>query len=153
MRADMLDEGLEILDGLWTGEPFEFHGDHFDLERVVFRPTPKQEPRIPIWVAAMWPKRRPVRRAARWDGIAPLFYDFADDQWLEPTPERLGALMSFVKEHRDEGDPFDVALGADPAHIQDFADAGVTWWRDGWVPGIGIEHEDWLAGVLSGPPT
>lgn len=153
VRANMLDEGLEILDGLWSGEPFEFHGDHYDLEQVVFKPTPNQHPRIPIWVAAMWPRKRPVRRAARWDGIAPLFYDFETDDWLEPTPGRLRDLVAYISGHRDPDEPFDIALGANPSHIQDFADAGVTWWRDGWVPGIGIDHDEWLEMVLAGPPT
>ena len=39
-KLEMLDEGLEILTGLWTGEPYEFHGKHYDLETVTFRPAP-----------------------------------------------------------------------------------------------------------------
>jgi Luciferase-like monooxygenase len=36
------------LAGYWAGE---------------FEPVPVQKPRIPVWVAAEWPHRRPVRRA------------------------------------------------------------------------------------------
>ena len=36
-----------------------------------FEPPPVQQPRIPVWVAGRWPKRRPLARAARWDGLLP----------------------------------------------------------------------------------
>src|SRR3954447_6197021 len=55
-RARLLDRGLTQLDMFWAGE---------------FQPAPVQQPRIPVWVAARWPHRRPVRRAARWDGLFP----------------------------------------------------------------------------------
>jgi len=42
------------------------------VDDVRFLPKPVQHPRIPIWVAALWPKRAPFRRAARWDGVFPL---------------------------------------------------------------------------------
>ena len=64
-RGDMLDEGLSILTGLWTGEPFSFSGEHYTVDEVTFLPTPLQQPRIPIWVAGMWPGGRPFRRAAQ----------------------------------------------------------------------------------------
>jgi len=56
-RARRLDDGLEQLTGYWGGE---------------FLPRPVQRPRIPVWVAARWPNRRPLRRAARWDGLFPI---------------------------------------------------------------------------------
>ena len=69
VRAERLDETLAILDGLWSGEPFGFDGDHYRFEPMTFRPRPVQEPRIPIWVVGSWPHSRSMRRAARWDGI------------------------------------------------------------------------------------
>jgi alkanesulfonate monooxygenase SsuD/methylene tetrahydromethanopterin reductase-like flavin-dependent oxidoreductase (luciferase family) len=55
-RARLLDEGLEALRGYWGGgfEPRPVHG------------------RIPVWVAARYPNRRPLRRAARHDGVFPI---------------------------------------------------------------------------------
>lgn len=50
LRAQRLDEGLDILDGLWSGQPFSYHGEHYQLQDVTFAPTPMQSPRIPIWV-------------------------------------------------------------------------------------------------------
>jgi len=75
VRAERLDEGLEIVSGLWSGEPFSFRGRHYRVDQTVFRPTPVQAPRIPVWVAGQWPNRRPFRRAARWDGVFPTHRD------------------------------------------------------------------------------
>ncbi len=72
VRAEKLDEGLEILTGLWSGEPFEFSGQHYNVARTRFAPTPVQMPRPPIIVAGTWPRQAPLRRAARWDGYFPL---------------------------------------------------------------------------------
>jgi alkanesulfonate monooxygenase SsuD/methylene tetrahydromethanopterin reductase-like flavin-dependent oxidoreductase (luciferase family) len=159
-RADMLDEGLQILTGLWTGEPFGFTGDHYRLEEVTFLPRPIQRPRIPIWVAAMWPKRRPVRRAAVWDGIAPITYDFDKNEFLPPTTDTVAAIAGYAREHRTTDEPFDIALsgthrpGEDvSAWHRELEAAGATWWRDGWIPDSGIDPEQWYRDVLEGPPS
>ncbi len=47
-RAELLDEGLEILTGLWSGRPFGFQGKHYHLDEMTFLPPPVQQPRIPI---------------------------------------------------------------------------------------------------------
>jgi alkanesulfonate monooxygenase SsuD/methylene tetrahydromethanopterin reductase-like flavin-dependent oxidoreductase (luciferase family) len=112
-RARLLDEGLESLDDYWSG----------GLE-----PLPIQRPRIPVWVAARWPKRKPVRRAARWDGLFP----------IEMTgPDDLAALAAEVRELRgsnaDPAHPFDllaeIAPGGDPAPWEE---AGATWVLTSW---------------------
>jgi alkanesulfonate monooxygenase SsuD/methylene tetrahydromethanopterin reductase-like flavin-dependent oxidoreductase (luciferase family) len=69
LRAQLLDETLAILDGLWSGEPFAFEGDHYRFGAMTFRPTPVQRPRIPVWAVGAWPHARSMRRAARWDGV------------------------------------------------------------------------------------
>src|SRR5258706_9522014 len=33
VRGRMLDEALEVLTGLWSGEPFSFSGEHYQVER------------------------------------------------------------------------------------------------------------------------
>jgi alkanesulfonate monooxygenase SsuD/methylene tetrahydromethanopterin reductase-like flavin-dependent oxidoreductase (luciferase family) len=67
-RAEMLDEGLAIITGLWSGQPFAFSGKHYRVDEVTFTPIPVQRPRIPIWVGGGYPKRGPTQRALRWDG-------------------------------------------------------------------------------------
>jgi alkanesulfonate monooxygenase SsuD/methylene tetrahydromethanopterin reductase-like flavin-dependent oxidoreductase (luciferase family) len=103
-RARLLDQGLDDLTRYWDGE---------------FQPVPVQRPRIPVWVAAEWPHRRPVRRALRWDG---LFHTRV------PGPEALAELTGEIRASRPAADPFDVIVdippGEDPAP---WARAGATW--------------------------
>jgi alkanesulfonate monooxygenase SsuD/methylene tetrahydromethanopterin reductase-like flavin-dependent oxidoreductase (luciferase family) len=84
VRAAMLDEGLEVLTRLWSGETVSFAGRHYRVDEVAFRPTPVQRPRIPIWVAGAWPRPGPLRRAARFDGSCPL--KVGPDGWSPWTP-------------------------------------------------------------------
>ena len=144
-RAAMLDEGLDILAGLWTGEPFQHDGAHYHIREARFLPRPVQTPRIPIWVGGVWPGTAPFRRAARWDGVFPLGRTESYTEML--TPEAVRALLKYVREHRAQAGradrPFDVVHAgltsgtdqtADRALVQTYADAGVTWWLEHLVP-------------------
>ena len=59
VRAAMLDEGLQIVRGLWSGQPTSFEGNHYKVAPVHFRPPPIQT-NIPIWMGGMWPNRAPM---------------------------------------------------------------------------------------------
>jgi alkanesulfonate monooxygenase SsuD/methylene tetrahydromethanopterin reductase-like flavin-dependent oxidoreductase (luciferase family) len=159
VRAELLDEGLAILDGLWSGEPFSFEGEHHRVSGAHFNPPPVQEPRVPIWVAGRWPNRRPFRRAARWDGVFPVFEGVAAGEM--PSPEQLAEAVAYTREHRsDDGAAFDVALesvsagedrAADAALAGTYARAGLTWWVEalGWFRG---PLEAMRERVRRGPP-
>jgi len=146
-RAEMLDESLAILEGLWSGEPFGFEGSHYRFEPMTFRPTPIQKPRIPIWVAGVWPKERSVARALRFDGILPETSD----------PEQIRALAERVVRERP-GVPFDIVVEGktpdDPAlagaAIAPLAEAGATWWTEAdWSdPAVGKLRRR----IAAGPP-
>jgi alkanesulfonate monooxygenase SsuD/methylene tetrahydromethanopterin reductase-like flavin-dependent oxidoreductase (luciferase family) len=141
-RARRLDEGLDVLTGLWTAQPFSYQGEQYNVKEVTFRPTPLQSPRIPIWVGGWWPNKPPLRRAARWDGVCPLKWggSISPDEWRE--------LLAYIQRYRTSDAPFEaVHSGATPGDnhpqaaelIQPYADAGVTWWvepvdpwRFGW---------------------
>src|SRR5258705_7871820 len=69
--AERLDEGLNAIDLLWSGEPVTYRGNQITINDVVFRPVPMQRPRVPIWVGGFWPNKAPMRRAARRDGAIP----------------------------------------------------------------------------------
>src|SRR5262249_36676466 len=67
-RARILDEALDVILGLWSGESFSYQGHYFQVDDVTFLPTPLQQPRIPILVGGAWPLQGPALRAARYDG-------------------------------------------------------------------------------------
>lgn len=141
-RARRLDEGLDILTGLWSGEPFSYQGEQYNIKEVIFRPTPVQSPRIPIWVGGWWPNKPPLRRAARWDGVCPAKWGgtISPDEWRE--------LLAYIQKYRTTDSPFDaVHSGATPGDnptqaaelVESYSKAGVTWWiepidpwRFGW---------------------
>jgi alkanesulfonate monooxygenase SsuD/methylene tetrahydromethanopterin reductase-like flavin-dependent oxidoreductase (luciferase family) len=104
-RAALLDDGLERLVAYWDGE---------------FEPRPIQRPRIPVWVAARWPNKRPLKRAARWDGVFPI------DQ---PGPEELAEYLGGVEL------PADVVV-TNPAgtDLAPWIAAGATWCLTGFGP-------------------
>lgn len=136
-RARKLDEALDIVAGLLSGEPFEYAGEHYQLKETVFSPRPVQE-RIPIWVAGWWPNKAPMRRAARWDGAYPAEV-IATDSSLEliPTsPETVRTIVQFIHQSRTKTTPFDMVISRslwheDPATVtalvDAFAAAGATW--------------------------
>jgi len=104
-RARLLDTGLERLSEFWAGE---------------FQPGPIQQPRIPVWVAGRWPNRRPLRRAAEWDGFFPIDLE---------RPEDLATFAAEIRDLRaDRTEPFDlvaeIAPGGDP---EPWEAAGATW--------------------------
>lgn len=128
IRADKLDEGLEIITGMWTGEPFSFAGEHYTMEKRTWLPRPVQQPRVPIWVAATWPNRRPFRRSARWDGVFPLLV--TDDGFGQMSYDDIAMMAEYTAEHRTTDDPFDFVVGYDDAEDRSVADLeslGVTW--------------------------
>jgi alkanesulfonate monooxygenase SsuD/methylene tetrahydromethanopterin reductase-like flavin-dependent oxidoreductase (luciferase family) len=133
IRAEKLDESLAIIDGLWSGAPFSFSGTHYTVNETVFLPRPLQQPRIPIWVAGMWPARAPFRRAARWDGAFPIRSD------LGPlSVDDLRQIDAFIAAHRTATGPRDLVVGHalpdDDAQARDvisrYAAVGVTWWME-----------------------
>jgi alkanesulfonate monooxygenase SsuD/methylene tetrahydromethanopterin reductase-like flavin-dependent oxidoreductase (luciferase family) len=169
-RAMMLDEALEMLTGLWSGEPFAYSGAHYRIGGVppdtnwqaIFYPPPIQRPRIPIWVAGTWPAKPPFRRAASWDGVCPTTADGT------LTPVDVRDMVRYLAVHRTSGEPFDVVIagetpGDDPpqagATVEAYEAAGATWWieglnpwRFGWTgngawPGAAIQ-----ARIRQGPP-
>lgn len=138
IRAEMLDEGLAVLTGLWSGQPFSFNGQHYHVQEMIFLPPPAQSPRIPIWVVGAWPRMKSMRRALRWDGI--LASKMGEDgSYEQMTPADIQAMKTFIEEQRDNSTPFEIVMegetdGSDPlgaaASVRPFAQAGVTWWLE-----------------------
>ena len=162
-RGAMLDEALEVLIGLWSGQPFSYAGEYYQIENAQFTPKPIQEPRIPIWVGGNWPNKPPFRRAAKWDGSFPLFNIWENEEELS----RLDAAVRYLKKHRKKGDPLDIIImgvTSDPESkesvdlVQQRAELGATWWLESITPfrgGKGYDDvwpvEEMRERILAGP--
>ncbi|MGS0684452.1 LLM class flavin-dependent oxidoreductase [Nakamurella sp. GG22] len=145
VRAGMLDEHLEVLAGLWSGEPVTHNGAHYRLAGPDFAavcwPPPQQQPRIPVWVGGTWPGRGPIRRAARWDGAFPMR---VDGPWEVDDTTAVRAAVTTAR--RDQAvpvnAPFDLAVPGDTEPDDDtrhelrerHGAAGATWWIEGVHP-------------------
>ena len=153
VRAELLDESLEILTGLWSGEPFSYEGEHYHIKEMTFLPPPIQRPRIPIWVVGAWPSKRSMSRALRYDGL--LAYTTRG----EVTPEDIRAMRAYVEENKEANGTFDiiwegVTPGDDPERtvsmVRPLAEAGATWWIESpWSPPN--EPEDLRRRIGQGP--
>ena len=135
-RAGLLDEGLAILTGLWTGRAFGYRGEHYRVREMTFLPPPVQSPRIPVWVVAAWPRPKSLRRALRYDGVNP---QKKDGTGTAMTPADIRAMRAFIAERRAQTTPFDIVTeGETPgdhraraaALVRPLAEAGATWWLE-----------------------
>lgn len=125
-RGDLLQEGAALIEALLRGELLVHRGRYFTAEDVQFQPTGIQEPRPPIWLASRGDARRPVRRAARYDG---LFH-------IEVDLPRFQAAVDLVAQERGSLDDFDFAVLAIPGvDLDAFAAAGATWAMHSFLPG------------------
>jgi alkanesulfonate monooxygenase SsuD/methylene tetrahydromethanopterin reductase-like flavin-dependent oxidoreductase (luciferase family) len=149
-RARMLDEGLEVIDGLWSGEAFAHEGEFYHVEETQGFQT-LQRPRVPIWVVG-GEKKSQVRRAARWDGvIIPGSAQEVKSRLSEIMPLRKSEKpLEVVTEGQTPGDDLDRAREI----VTSFAQAGVTWWNEGvwqlFVDGKGVEGM--RTRIRQGPP-
>lgn len=124
VRARMLDEELEIVNGLWSGQPFSYHGTYYQVEETR-GPQPLQKPRVPIWVVG-GEKQNQLRRAARWDGAK-----------VQGTPVEIRERKAAIECLRTVSTPLEMIIeentpGNDPTEaasiVRAYADAGITWW-------------------------
>jgi alkanesulfonate monooxygenase SsuD/methylene tetrahydromethanopterin reductase-like flavin-dependent oxidoreductase (luciferase family) len=99
VRAEWLDEGLEVLAGLWSGCPFSYIGKHYQVSEVTMLPVPLQQPRIPIWVGGFWPRQRPAFRAARWDGFCAAKVD-PSGKYVRLSPDDVRAMRALPRAAR-----------------------------------------------------
>ncbi len=148
VRAERLDEALEMLPHLWRDEPFEFDGKHFRARKLddlmpPAPPPPVQQPRIPTWCVGAWPRLKSMRRVALQDGWIPNYAPVGATERTELTPPVLADGVNWIREHRAEQglsmDGYDVVMeGVTPADdpakaketVRPWAEAGATWWLD-----------------------
>ena len=162
--AALLDEGLEVLTDLWSGEQYSHDGVAYHIKEAQFLPRPVQSPRIPIWVANLWPSKAPLRRAARWDGIVPIGRDLPLAAML--SPEDMQEIVRSVASQPEYAPPFEVVHsgitgGTDAAFDREVVAAyervGVTWWIEKILPELWGSWTEWplesmRMRVRQGPP-
>ncbi len=156
LHGAMLDEGLDVLKLLWSGEKVSYSGQHYQLHDALFLPTPLQQPRIPIWIAGVWPFKKPFRRAAHWDGICPLKHAYQTMQ-----PDDIREMLTYVRQFRTHDEPFDVLASGNTGGterqkdldvIMPYAEAGATWWQEGFAGSDALELEAVHTRIRQGPP-
>jgi len=133
-RAEMLDEGLELLQELWCGEPVDHDGTHYKARVQTFMSGGAE---IPIWLGATWPNRKPFRRAAHYDGVMALNQDFS-----QLSTEEVSEISQYIAANRDTDNPFNLGVGlsvsndpeADSERALAYEAAGANWWLDGFSP-------------------
>ena len=106
-RFDMLEEQIEIVDGLFRQEAFSFTGRHYTLEECRFEPKPVQRPRPPVVVGGAGGPR-----------LAALIARWADEfNTVGVSPEEARVRFGRVREALD-------AAGRDQASL---ATSVMTW--------------------------
>lgn len=163
-RAELLDESLDILTGLWNGQPFAYQGRHYSLKPVDFFPPPPplQQPRIPIWVVGAWPRQKSLSRALRYDGILPNKLQ-PDGTHADVRPDDIRQIKSWIDGQRHNQAPFDIVVeGTTPPGKKNQArkavlpwiDAGATWWIEAmWSQAGVVKDPDAIRNRLQdGPP-
>jgi alkanesulfonate monooxygenase SsuD/methylene tetrahydromethanopterin reductase-like flavin-dependent oxidoreductase (luciferase family) len=73
-------ETIEIMQGIWTNDLFEYHGEFADFDRCGFGAKPLQDP-MPIWFSGLKDPKRSANRVAK--------YNLAGWIGIQDTPEAL----------------------------------------------------------------
>lgn len=154
-RAELLDESLDIITGLWSGQPFTYQGKHYQMEEMTFRPAPVQQPRIPIWVVGAWKRAKSMNRAMRYDGLLPTKME----QDGPVTPDDIRAMRDHIATHRTSTTPYDIIWeGETPGDdaerassiVRPWSEAGATWWLESRWSAQSIEEI--RTRIQQGPP-
>ncbi len=162
IRAEMLDEGIDILTLLYRGKQFDYDGKRYHVRLTLvdekhYPPPPLQKPRIPIWVVGAWPRMKSMKRVLKCDGLIPLKMN-RGGKFEEVLPADIRDMKAYVDANRTLQTPFDIVIegktmGLDRAQMQDrlypWIEAGATWWIEDFE---GESEDRILARIRKGPP-
>ena len=169
VRAEKLDEGLEIISQMCSGE-IEYYGKHYEVQSEKIGPASLQKPRIPVWIAGTYGFKAPFRRATRWDGVFPLRMNI--DELLQPSesirnwssmwlnPSQLSEIKEIVLRIRGSLDGFDVvnsgstlrdSAKAAEEKVKIYENVGASWWLE-WILDDPSLVDDYKELIMKGPP-
>ena len=161
-RTEMLDESIDILTLLYQSRQFDYDGKHYHLKLTLmeeqhYPPKPVQQPRIPLWVVGIWPRKKSMQRVLKCDGVLAEKMS-REGKGEEITPTDICQMKAYVDANRTLTTPFDIVVGGktaglDRTQLQDkllpWIEAGVTWWAEGlW----GESEEQVTERIRRGPP-
>ena len=147
-RFDLLEDALEIINRLFTGEIVSYEGHVVSLQDARLRPLPVQEPHPPIWIGGTGPKR-----------TLPLVARYADVWHAWGTPNSLVEANERVDELADEAgrDPSAIVrasslslddLDTARKHAEKWRDAGYGYLVCGWPEAGATQVEAFVRDVL-----
>ncbi len=87
-------ETIEICQGIWTNELFEYHGEFADFEPSGFGWEPLQKPHPPIFMSGLRNPEISAKKVAK--------YDLAGWIGIQDTPEELGEWLKAIGEELDK---------------------------------------------------
>jgi len=153
-RAELLDEGIDVIAGLWAGD-YQYEGGHFQVD-LSGRADLRAVRRAPIWVVGAWPREKSMGRVLRCDGLLPT--TMGDEGARLSTPDELVEMLAWLDANGGRRPGFDVVTeGETPADdaaaaagiVQPWVDAGATWWLETrWQ-----SADDLDARIAAGPPS
>ena len=159
VRAQLMDEGMEVVERLWSGKPFKYKGEHYQVKwGNTWSYTPYERTRVPVWVVALWGASKTVDRALRWDGILPAKKD-ASGAFVMVTADDVRELAEYAARNRTREGPFDIVIegmtlkGPEEAQekVAAYAEAGATWWMESmWDAPGGMKTV--MKRIRQGPP-
>jgi alkanesulfonate monooxygenase SsuD/methylene tetrahydromethanopterin reductase-like flavin-dependent oxidoreductase (luciferase family) len=161
-RAEMLGEMIDLLTLFYQCKQFDYDGKHYHLkltrmEEIHYPPKPVQQPRIPLWVVGVWPRKTSLARAMKGDGLIPHKLN-AEGKFEDVKPADLREMVAYVRDHRALEGPYDYIIEGQtrdfgPAQAEDtlaaWQSAGATWWIESMY---GLTYEQILARIEQGPP-
>jgi len=162
VRAGMLDETIDILTLLYQRKQFDYDGQYYhlkltQLDLMHYPPQPIQQPRIPLWVPGIWPRMKSMRRILKCDGLLPQKMN-SRGEFEEVTPGDLLQMKTYIDANRTLATPFDYVTegktedldcAQSRAKLQEWEQAGATWWVESlWE----ASEEQAAARLRQGPP-
>jgi hypothetical protein len=147
-RAELLDDGIAILRGLWGGQPFAYDGTHYRVRPSDFPAIGHtvQQPGVPIWCVGVLGSERSMRRALACEGLLP--------QVVGPDGARQCTLEELQLADLPPGIDVVVEGSHDEHSPAAWAAAGATWWIEsawdavGTLDGVAVAMDV----LRAGPP-